>query len=104
VAIAVVGASCGGAQSESATAPAPKPAPSSSVTVRDDEEGTSVAAPPTEGSGPCRCSWDPKPMGVARVCRVGEHSHTGALCVRGDRPKYPTGLKIGPLDPPDLRA
>jgi hypothetical protein len=105
-ALAVISAAgCGASQTEVQTPPAP--APSSSATTNGPAEPTVEAqdqGDPTVGSGACRCSWDPKPQGVVRVCRVGEHSHTGALCVRGTRPKYGGGLMLGPLPPPDLVA
>ncbi|MGZ3419822.1 MAG: hypothetical protein ACXWUG_18945 [Polyangiales bacterium] len=98
------GAGCAGSQTEVATAP-PPPSPSTSASTSTSavpEDPPSVAqGDPTEGSGACRCSWEAKPQGIARVCRVGEHSHTGATCVRATRPKY-GGVMLGPLPPPDL--
>lgn len=107
-ALAVISATgCGASQSDVQKPPAATPIAASSAassvvsepTIAEQEQGD-----PTVGSGACRCSWDPKPQGVVRVCRVGEHSHTGALCVRGTRPKYGGGLMLGPLPPPDLLA
>ncbi len=84
-----------------ATTPSPAPqnvpaAPSASAT-----SATPVATvDPTAGDGPCRCSWETNATSAPRVCKKGEKSHTGGTCVPGEH--YPTGLKEGPLPPPDL--
>jgi hypothetical protein len=109
-AIAVVSAAgCGGTQTLESTTEAKVPPPSTTAAPHEDSvaeapQESQEQGDPTAGTGACRCSWEAKPQGVARVCRVGEHSHTGALCVRATRPKYGTGVMLGPLPPPDLSA
>lgn len=116
IALASTGASafavgCGGAQPEPAANPiaSPTAAPSSSasaatVKYEEDEKPGIVQGDPTEGYGPCRCSWDTKADAAPRVCKPGEKNHVGVACVRGTRPKYGGGIMIGPLPPPDLVA
>ncbi len=96
---------CGGPAS-TASVPVPIPASASNVgpdATSDPEstsEGTVTETTETDGSGPCRCSWDTNASAAPRVCKKGETNYAGAACVPASRPKYP--IAIGPLPPPDL--